>query len=386
MSAAALSRALHEAYARLGGSVTWINPEAGPLARGDRAALARAGVTDGDALVRVGIKDTEAIPPDLAARLTRAPGYLWFTLDRPAPGGRAVDTGLINPLTGRPMTGSTSGGAVNVLEAVNDLALGTDGGGSVLGPAMACQLFSVLGAGLGLQGSGQGLSTDGRTFVPGLGLLARDLTTLLRGLDLLLGKPLAMPLLGVGGGLSPAGEAALRRVARVVVPAPGSLTRPDGLDMWSGLQPALERLAAYGIQPEPLEMGGAADRGRALEILESSAGKLVLTLEGPVDWYGLGDSVLGSLGGPAAEGQAASGKYLLRAANMVGATALTVPVGRVSSGFLLTAPPGEAWAEGAIAAAAALSDVWPVPELISRYFGPARRRRPGFPRPEGVSS
>ncbi|HEY3368767.1 MAG TPA: hypothetical protein VGK74_27235 [Symbiobacteriaceae bacterium] len=377
MSTGALAGALRDARARLGGSVTWINPEAEALAE----------VQDTGALVRVGIKDTEAIPVAMAARLTGAPGHLWFTLDRPAPGGRAVDTGLINPLTGRPMTGSTSGGAVNVLEGINDIALGTDGGGSVLGPAMACQLFAVLGAGLGLQGLGQGLSTDGRTFVPGLGLIARSLATVCRGLDLLVGESLAEPLLGgPDGGLSPAGEAALRRVSRVVVPAPGSLTRPDGLDMWAGLQPALERLAAYGIAPVSLDMSGAGERGRALAILAESAGNLVLTLEGPVDWYGLGDSVLGSLGGPALDGQAASGKYLLRAANMVGATAVTLPVGRVSSGFLLVAPPGKAWAESALAAAAALQDVWPVPELIPRYFGPARRRRPGFPRPEGVST
>lgn len=375
MTAGLLSRALAEARIRLGGSVTWINPEA--------EALARQGDADP---VRVGIKDTEAIPVEVAARLTGAPGHLWLTLDRPAPGGRAVDTGLTNPLTGRPMTGSTSGGAVNVLEGINDLALGTDGGGSVLGPAMACHLFSVLGAGMGLQGQGQGLSTDGRTFVPGLGLIAKSLPRVCRGLDLLLGEPVTQVLFGQDGGLSPAGEASLRRVPRVVVPAPGSLTRPDGLDMHAGLQLALERLAAYGIQPFLLDMRGAEDRGQALAILTEAADDLVLTLEGPVDWYGLGDSVLGGLGGPAAAGQAASGKYLLRVANMVGATAVTVPVGLVSSGFLLIAPPGPAWAESALAAAVALTNVWPVPELLFRYFGPERRSRPGFPRPEGVSS
>lgn len=381
MSAVALTRAIAEARARLGGSVTWINPAA--------EALALQGHSDP---VRVGIKDTEAIPVEMAARLTGAPEHLWLTLDRPTPGGRAVDTGLINPLTGRPMTGSTSGGAVNVLEGINDIALGTDGGGSVLGPAMACQLFGILGAGLGLQGRGQGLSTDGRTFVPGLGLIARTLPAAYRGLDLLLGEPLAEALLGPESGaapvgrLSPAGEAALRRVRRVVVPALGSLIRPDGLDMAAGLAPAVERLAAFGVQPVHVDMSGAQDRGRALAILAAASDHLVLTMEGPVDWYGLGDSVLGGLGGPAAAGQAASGKYLLRAANMAGATAVTVPVSRVSSGLLVTAPGGREWAESALAAAALLCDLWPVPELLLRYFGPARRRRPGFPRPGGVSS
>lgn len=372
MSATPLERALTEARAHLGGSVTWINPQA--------ESLARSGANP----VRLGIKDTDAIPVALAARLTGAPGHFWLTLDRPSPGGRAVDTGLTNPLTGNPMTGSTSGGAVNVLEGINDLALGTDGGGSVLGPAMACHLFSVLGAGLGLHGEGQGRSTDGYSFVPGLGLIGRDFPLICRALDLLLGEPVAAPLLAPDGGLTPAGRAALGRLRRVVVPAPASLIRPDGLDMYAALGPALERLAAYGIEPHPVAMGGAASRKRALALLAESAADLILTMEGPVDWYGLGDSVLGELGGPAAAGQAASGKYLLRAANMVGATAVTIPVGRVSSGLLLTAPPGRLWAESALAAAAVLTDVWPLPELLLRYFGPERRRRPGFPRPEGM--
>jgi len=266
MSAGTLARALAAARTRLGGSVTWINPAADALAlRGDADP------------VRVGIKDTEAIAVAVAARLTEAPNHLWLTLDRPAPGGRAVDTGLINPLTGRPMTGSTSGGAVNVLEGITDLALGTDGGGSVLGPAMACQLCGILGAGLGLQGTGQGLSTDGRTFVPGLGLIARELSVAYRGLDLLLGEPLAEPLLAPGGGRV---ALALSRVRRVIVPAPGSLVRPDGLDMAEGLEPALRRLAGYGIQPVYMDMAGAEDRGRALQILAAAAdGDLVLVDE-----------------------------------------------------------------------------------------------------------
>lgn len=364
-----LLRALESAHSRLGGSVTWINPEA--ETHPDPGA------------VRIGIKDTGAIPVELANRLTGAPGYLWMTLDRGSPGGRAIDTGLLNPLTGKPMTGSTSGGAVNVLDGITDLALGTDGGGSVLGPAMATNLYGVLAAGLGLQGLGEGLSTDGRTFVPGLGLISRDLITAYRGLDLLHGHPLAGPLVDPLGRVSEAGRAELKKIGQVVVPARGSLVRPDGLDMFEGLGPFIRRLEEAGIPVLPREMHGAEDRSRALEILAQTGNDLVLTLEGPVDWFGLGDSVLGSLGGPAAGDQARSGKYLLRAANMAGATAVTLPVGLVASGLLVIAPPGVVPGRRALALAAFLDGIWPVPDLVARYFGPGRRQRPGFPRPEG---
>lgn len=359
-----LGRALAEARARLGGSVTWINPEA--ERRADPSA------------VRVGLKDTDAIPAAVARRLTEAEGYLWLTLDRASPGGRAVDTGLINPLTGRPMTGSSSGGAVNVLEGINDIAVGTDGGGSVLGPAMACNLYGLLGSGLGLTGEGEGLSTDGRSFVPGLGLIARSLEPAFQALDLLLGEPLAAPLLEPGER-----DQVLAGIGQVVVPAAQSLVRPDGLEMLTGLEPALRRLSAAGIGLRPIPMGGADERGRALEILAEAGQDPVLTLEGPVDWFGLGDSVLGSLGSAAAAEQARSGKYLLLAANMAGATAVALPVGLVSSGFLIIAPPGRRPAQQALALAALLDGAWPVPDLVRRYFGPERRRRPGFRRPEG---
>jgi Asp-tRNA(Asn)/Glu-tRNA(Gln) amidotransferase A subunit family amidase len=48
------------------------------------------------------------------------------------------------------MTGSTSGSPINILKGLNDFAIGTDGDGSVLAPAMSCQLPSVIRAGLGL--------------------------------------------------------------------------------------------------------------------------------------------------------------------------------------------------------------------------------------------
>ncbi|MGE5561625.1 MAG: amidase family protein [Chloroflexota bacterium] len=355
------------AEARLGRSVVSVNPDALPAAQ---AALA-----GGQQPTLVGVKNTSGIPVELARRLLTAPGNVWLTRDRMAPGGRAIDTGLVNPLTGRPMTGSTSGGAVNVLECVTDLAVGTDGGGSVLGPAMTCNLWGVIGTGLGLTGQGQGRSTDNIMFTSGIGLIARSLSTLARGLDQLLGRDCWQPLLG-------APRAALAGLKRIVVPAASSVTRPDGLDMRTLLAPALAALAFTGAAVVELDFSGTEVRAHSLELLRAILADpecLILTAEGPVDVYGSGDSVLGSFGGPEAAAQLRSGKYLLRSANMAGATAVVVPGGRVSSGFLVTAPPGEEPGRRALAAAALLADVWPAPELFHRYFSPDKLLGPGFP-------
>jgi hypothetical protein len=60
-----------------------------------------------------GVKNTNGIPREVFERLRRNGNYLWLTVDKMADLGRSVDTDLVNPLTYRPMTGSTSGGAVN---------------------------------------------------------------------------------------------------------------------------------------------------------------------------------------------------------------------------------------------------------------------------------
>ena len=73
-----------------------------------------------------------------------AEGFLTHTRDRMSLGGRAVDMQLVNPLTGRHMTGSSSGTALNVFYGINDLGVGTDGGGSVLAPAAALNLYGFI--------------------------------------------------------------------------------------------------------------------------------------------------------------------------------------------------------------------------------------------------
>ena len=47
------------------------------------------------------------------------------TVDKMAHLGRSIDTDLINPLTYRCMTDSSSGTAINILKGINDFGIGT---------------------------------------------------------------------------------------------------------------------------------------------------------------------------------------------------------------------------------------------------------------------
>src|SRR5690606_24545047 len=155
---------LHLSKRALGKSVVAINP---------RLEYECAG-KDENALF-FGVKDTAQIPEHVLQKLKNSPKMIWHTIDKAADKGRAIDTDLTNPLTYRIMTGSTSGGPINLLKGINDFAIGTDGGGSVLGPAASCQLPSMIGAGLGLLVKNEKTSTDGYQFRGSIGVIAKNL-------------------------------------------------------------------------------------------------------------------------------------------------------------------------------------------------------------------
>lgn len=323
-----------------------------------------------DAL-HLGIKDTWQIGDELRQRLATEPGLAWLTVDRAAPGGRAVDTGLVNPLTGRPMTGSTSGGPVNIWEGFLDACVGTDGGGSVLGPALATGLAGVIGSGIGLLAPGERVSTDGLPFHPGYGVIGRDWAAAKTAFAALL-RAAGGEAARVEAGLAFAAPAALTGLT-AAVSAAGSVRLPDGSDMAAALEPYAAALRQAGVRIQPLPMVGIGQRERALSVLRQALGEadMVVTLEGPVDVYGLGDSILGSLGEAGAALQAAGGKYLLRAANMAGATAVALPVPRLASGLILCGRTGLAGAAAVFAAAELLiGEGGPagLPPLVRRYI------------------
>lgn len=294
-----------------------------------------------------GIKNTSQIDRDVSVRLQELPGFIFHTVDRMAPGGRAIDPNLINPLTGRMMTGSSSASCVNILLGINDLAVGTDGGGSLLAPALATGLYSIMAKGLGLKGRRQRVSTDAIPFVPGLGVISHTFA---------LGARAAAYLADV--------EPGLPQVLKIVVVRPREERLASVLSQTAGILASRAELEYYDNPRCP-------DRPAQIEFLHSLFARfqLVLSFEGPIDLYGYGDSVMGVWGAAGRAIQDSGGKDLLKVANMVDATAVGIPAAELGSGVLILAPPGKTAGSAAIALGTVLAEGLPLPKLFRDYFG-----------------
>ena len=258
----------------------------------------------------LGVKNMAPMPRRAVETLEQA-GFALHTLDRPSWGGRAVDMKLRNPITGNPMTGSSSGTAVNVRLRFNDLGLGTDGGGSVLAPAMSVNLYGFISPLIcsGEMSSHSGRSTDGIAFHGSLGLMSRDIDTMLRAIPALPGLEGIAPSDQKPVVFKAAGDAIVDDAGNVVCPCP---------DRFGPREPLLAMLAQ--VLPR-------------CDYLVSD--------EGPVDVYAMGDSVFGHFDPETQAIQARSGKGLIRVANMAGATALCVPDAALGRGrvFLCQSKP-----------------------------------------------
>lgn len=246
----------------------------------------------GPSCLYLGLKDTNAIDPEYVRSLERAGIYL-HTIDAASLGGRAVDPALINPLTMRPMTGSSSGSALNVLYHINDIALGTDGGGSVLAPAASVNLYGFISPSLNEKRmrTFAKTSTDGITFTPSLGFIARDLAVLKRALALTF---------------------SFKSIEYEIVECPADL------DRFGARRPLISWLRE-NVRP----------------------GVLLVSHEGPVDLMGTGDSISGSWDESTRLDQRASMKGLMRVANMAGLSALSVPSDRLACCTLLISSPDD---------------------------------------------
>ncbi|WP_349948145.1 amidase family protein [Lacrimispora sp. BS-2] len=233
-----------------------------------------------------GIKDTPVIPEELKDRLNEC-GFLLHTADRMALGGRAVDLQLINPITGKWMTGSSSGTALNVFYGINDAGIGTDGGGSVLAPAAALNLYGFISPLIEQEHMRRHskTSTDGILFSPSLGAITRDLKTLEQILNPLLGMSLAEESMNWDSGWE------WKEVPKVSQP-----------DIYGRREPLIQYL--NGI---------------------ISPGTILISREGPVDVNAMGDSIYGHFDMETERSQARSGKGLMRVVNMCGKSALTIP-------------------------------------------------------------
>lgn len=356
----------------LGRSVVAVNPHAMEQAVRKAEGLCDGSHSEGSCpdnarLLTFGVKDHGAIPSDLVDRLASAPNCLMLTVDHMADLGRSVDTELINPLTYCPMTGSTSGGAINVLKGINDFCVGTDGGGSVLAPALATNLFAVMCKGLGLVADGESVSTDGLAFRGGIGFIGRSLDVVVLAAEL-----------ASGFEFQAAGE-----LPEVIVPARGSTGLPDGSDMCGQLATYLDR---SGIPVSERVFSNLYDRERTVreleEIWRDNSASCVITYEGPIDVLSADETIPRCFGGPAPAVVAkARSKAQVKAVNIAGGSAVCVPVGNLACGLVISCGPGYEAFCGALSIARlledAVSDVCPLPEIFSRYFlGRGKAPRP----------
>ncbi|MGY3778599.1 amidase family protein [Isobaculum melis] len=282
-----------------------------------------------------GVKETPVLNPCQMA-LSEA-GMIFHTIDKMSDHGRAIDTTLVNPLTGRSMTGSSSGTAINVLLGMNDIGIGSDGGGSVLAPAMALQLYGLIHPALPVV-KVKKQSTDNLTFTPSAGFITRNFACLAKGLAVFDLKP---------------------EMTAIKVAIPKGLSQ----EFLADLAPQLSALISLVEVDYP---DCTAERSKLIPWLEQMMQQydVVISLEGPIDTSSYGDSLLGSFSELRSAAQQESGKGLLRIVNMLDLVGLTIPYDDLAKGLLLIANPAKTSAILAIAQA-----VQPlIPELVQRYF------------------
>jgi len=309
-------------------------------------------------LVLFGVKNTCQISLELVKRLREEKGFLFHTVDKMSERGRAIDVDLINPLTGRVMTGSSSGGCVNILRGINDIAIATDGGGSVLAPAMSTGLFSIMGKGLGLKGTGSRTSTDHINFIPGIGVLSHDYDLCKKAIGIL------SNIKGMEWG------SIENKKIRAAVPKEGSVLLPNGKDMRRQLDRVVNEISG-AVEIVEKDFKNIGDRHHAISTCEELFNEdidMIITLEGPIDLVGTGDSVLGLFGQTGRDIQNNSGKYLLKAANMIDSTAVTIPSDELGMGILIVGKKGIDHGKSAITLGDSIRKLFPKPDLFFRYF------------------
>lgn len=288
-----------------------------------------------------GVKDVPQIPVTLLQQLKKNGNYLLHTLDAHALGGRAVDMQLKNPISGHPMTGSSSGTAINVLLGINDLGIGTDGGGSVLAPAMALNLYGFISQLICVEELThyEKKSTDNITFTPAIGYMTRTFSEMYRAINMTLDLP-------------------------------DSETKP--LEIGFLDEDSAENLTELTKVDFKISTLNCPDRfGPRISLIEFLSKQLpivdfIVSEEGPIDFYGLGDSVLGHFDEVTREGQRKGNKGLIRVANMANATAITIPKENFASAYVLIC---ESKSEK-ISLMLKLAEKLQVPEdeLVQRYF------------------
>ena len=294
-------------------------------------------------VVYIGIKNHKAIPTSLIQKLEEEGTYVLHTIDKSSLGGRAIDISLRNPITGNCMTGSSSGTAVNVFLNINDLGIGTDGGGSVLAPAMSLQLFGFISPLLEYDNMQhyRKESTDGLSFVPSIGFITRDWELMERTVRY------AMNLVETKQ------DEILPRI----------LFSSNNNQMMGKADLLFEQ--ANEVEFPALD----GSREELIGFLKNTLPQcdILISYEGPVDVKSMGDSVFGHFDEWTQSKQKESGKGLIRVANMVGATSVCIPTKELGFGLVLICESNPGKINMMLKHAKKL--VTSVDELTSKYFG-----------------
>lgn len=279
--------------------------------------------------ILVGIKNVRSIPNTLMKRL-EPHGFSLHTIDKKSQlAGRAVDTQLINPITGRVMSGSSSGTAINVFAGINDLGIGNDGGGSVLAPAMCVNIMGFISRRIEAERANSSkANTDGIVAGNSIGFLARK-------------REILYKAIAASTGITPAED-----YGRVISDREYPNIRSQIRNLMDCHAPR-SQLTAY------------------LQEILRECDVLMLT-EGPVDLHGFGDSLFGHFDERTALIQQQAEKGYLRVANIAQATALVLPQEGLGMGTMLLCEDDPEKISRLLCLGLALPEV--TDPLIERYF------------------
>ncbi|CRF33383.1 putative uncharacterized protein [Brachyspira suanatina] len=265
--------------------------------------------------------------------------YVWNTLDNYSDRGRAIDLKLINPISGKIMSGSSSGSAINVLYGLNTISIATDGGGSVLAPAISLNLYSILLSGIGLKGNLKRKSTDNIDFVPGIGIIAQNFEDLFNASKLFLKENF---------------NSDVSKKLNILLTS----------EFDSGI---IDKLKDYELNIiEDKDLFSREDLILELNNIFSSY-DIFIYLEKDIDVEGIGDSVFGMMGEKALYIQKKSNKKYIKVLNMLNCTALTIPTGELGTSIVIAAKEGNDGLYNILEIAKAINQEFR-PKLFIDYF------------------
>jgi len=264
----------------------------------------------------LGVKNNEYINNEILSKLSEK-NFVKHTIDKMSLGGRAVDIDLINPITGKIMTGSSSGTAINVLYGYNDIGVGTDGGGSVLGPAMALNLYGIISPLFYRDEAFSKSSTDGIKFIPAIGFISKDIELIKKAVNIFVNQEEVEKI-------------------KVLIPNQDNIFLETNQDIGKTVSNNLDTNTKILLTKEDFP-NIFKEREELIKFILDKLNKYdaIITYEGPIDYYGFGDSVFGLFNDIAKQNQQRAGKGLIRVANMANKSALVVPSNDFSSGYVI---------------------------------------------------